>query len=262
MEILSIDGKSFVKASRLAKEFGYTSDYIGQLCRADKVDAQLVGRSWYVDRESLQSHKDGKYKKKSELLNGRAVPATLRRSNIVVKPKSSSSFLYDEDETDLIPNPYKQVVDEKEHKLAINIARPDYGNRPLGEIKNLSVKDTTDNDSDNTFTDSSRETVKQEVIQTRTQTQDKTIKPKIRTTMGDIGNIKIGHKLSKRIPQRKKQGRKSFLPLVIATAFVAMLLSSALISIENVVYIDQGSIISSHLNVNFSSLLAVVYAYK
>lgn len=50
-------------ASKLAKDFKYTSDYIGQLCRAKKVDAQLVGRSWYVNPNSLADHKSGRYNK-------------------------------------------------------------------------------------------------------------------------------------------------------------------------------------------------------
>lgn len=56
MDTVVIDGVTYTKASTLAKDFRYTTDYIGQLCRADKVDAQLVGRSWYASRESLEDH--------------------------------------------------------------------------------------------------------------------------------------------------------------------------------------------------------------
>lgn len=56
METVVIDGVTYTKASTLAKEFRYTTDYIGQLCRAGKVDAQLVGRSWYASRDSLEDH--------------------------------------------------------------------------------------------------------------------------------------------------------------------------------------------------------------
>lgn len=63
METLAIEGKNFVKASKLARDYGYTSDYIGQLCRAGKVEAQLVGRSWYVEVSSLENHKASRYKK-------------------------------------------------------------------------------------------------------------------------------------------------------------------------------------------------------
>lgn len=56
MDTVVIDGVTYTKAGVLAKEFHYTTDYIGQLCRGEKVDAQLVGRSWYVSRESLEEH--------------------------------------------------------------------------------------------------------------------------------------------------------------------------------------------------------------
>jgi hypothetical protein len=62
MDVLTVGGKSYVKASVLAQELGYTADYIGQLCRGEKVDAQLVGRSWYVERDSIQGHKSTRYR--------------------------------------------------------------------------------------------------------------------------------------------------------------------------------------------------------
>ena len=62
MNSVSVDGKNYVKAKVLARNLGYTGDYVGQLCRAGKVDAQLVGRSWYVNEESLKEHKQGRYR--------------------------------------------------------------------------------------------------------------------------------------------------------------------------------------------------------
>lgn len=56
MDTVVIDGVTYTKASILAKQFQYTADYIGQLCRSDKVQAQLVGRSWYVSSDSLESY--------------------------------------------------------------------------------------------------------------------------------------------------------------------------------------------------------------
>lgn len=54
MNSVVIDGVSYTKASILAKKFRYTADYLGQLCRSGKVDAQLVGRAWYVNEASLE----------------------------------------------------------------------------------------------------------------------------------------------------------------------------------------------------------------
>ncbi len=61
MDSITHKGKEYKKVAILAKEFNYTADYIGQLCREDKVDARLVGRAWYVYPESLREHKKGRY---------------------------------------------------------------------------------------------------------------------------------------------------------------------------------------------------------
>ncbi len=62
MESVIFDGKEFVKASVLAEKFSYTQDYLGQLCRGKRVDARLVGRAWYINLDSLNSHRIGRYK--------------------------------------------------------------------------------------------------------------------------------------------------------------------------------------------------------
>ncbi len=51
-------GKKYISASRAAELTGYASDYIGQLCRAKKIHASLVGRSWYVLESEILNHKD------------------------------------------------------------------------------------------------------------------------------------------------------------------------------------------------------------
>ncbi len=82
MEAVIFDGKEYLKASVVAERFNYTQDYIGQLCRGKKVDARLVGRAWYINLESLESHRSGRYKgpvKEVSVQKG-AVPATLQQS--------------------------------------------------------------------------------------------------------------------------------------------------------------------------------------
>tara|TARA_B100001989_G_scaffold251339_2_gene230328 strand:+ start:104 stop:1066 length:963 start_codon:yes stop_codon:yes gene_type:complete len=63
MDTVILDGIEYKKASVVAKEFRYTSDYIGQLCRAKKIDARLVGRTWFVNPSSITDHKKTKHKK-------------------------------------------------------------------------------------------------------------------------------------------------------------------------------------------------------
>ena len=58
METINSNGTLYAKASILANRHHYTTDYIGQLCRQGKIDAQVVGRAWYVNEESLLQHKN------------------------------------------------------------------------------------------------------------------------------------------------------------------------------------------------------------
>ena len=62
MEAVSINGERYVKASSIARELGYTSDYVGQLCRDGKVDAERVGRGWFVSEQSIREHKKDRYR--------------------------------------------------------------------------------------------------------------------------------------------------------------------------------------------------------
>src|SRR3989344_6095345 len=50
-------GKKFITSKKAALLFGYTQDYIGQLCRGEKIDARRIGRTWYVCEKSILEHK-------------------------------------------------------------------------------------------------------------------------------------------------------------------------------------------------------------
>jgi hypothetical protein len=65
MDAVIFDGKEYLKASVVAERFNYTQDYVGQLCRGKKVDARLVGRAWYINLDSLHTHKKARYKDKT-----------------------------------------------------------------------------------------------------------------------------------------------------------------------------------------------------
>src|SRR3989344_1440036 len=54
---LDINGKKYIPSSEAAKITGYAPDYIGQLCRTEKIDATRVGRNWFVVEESLLVYK-------------------------------------------------------------------------------------------------------------------------------------------------------------------------------------------------------------
>lgn len=54
-----LNGKVHVSSKRAAEITGYAKDYIGQLCREGRIEARLVGRSWYAEEESLRKHRFG-----------------------------------------------------------------------------------------------------------------------------------------------------------------------------------------------------------
>jgi hypothetical protein len=131
MEVLSVGGKDYVKASVIARELGYTTDYVGQLCRSRKVNAKLVGRSWYVDRDSIHVHKSSRYRstqaKSRELLReeievthspdkGFAVP--VHRVNAGAPIKKPAYVAYSEDTAELIPAVNKTAAQNLEVELA------------------------------------------------------------------------------------------------------------------------------------------------
>lgn len=57
MDELVIGDKTYISSKRAAAITGYAKDYIGQLCREGRVEAKLVGRSWYVFEPSLKKHR-------------------------------------------------------------------------------------------------------------------------------------------------------------------------------------------------------------
>lgn len=54
---LILQDKNYISAKRVQELFGYSSDYVGQLCRLGKIDAKMIGQTWFVTEESIISHK-------------------------------------------------------------------------------------------------------------------------------------------------------------------------------------------------------------
>jgi hypothetical protein len=53
----NIGDKKYISAKRVHELYGYTSDYVGQLCRAGKLDSKMLGRSWFVNEDSIINYK-------------------------------------------------------------------------------------------------------------------------------------------------------------------------------------------------------------
>jgi len=103
MEEISVNGENYVKASVLAKNFGYTPDYIGQLCRSEQVKCTLVGRSWYVNEDSLRAHRKGRYRSSAAKSKEYLRKTVDNQSFTTAQAKSSSAVKYETDEKELFP---------------------------------------------------------------------------------------------------------------------------------------------------------------
>ncbi len=163
MKEITIEGVLYLPATALAKEFRYTTDYIGQLCRSKKVDAQLVGRSWYVNPISLKAHKKNKIKKVSKTKEvddselehkikisrldvvrpklaedvDREIPLKIRanetvgRSSNYIKRLNWEPAKYEDDDEELLPTVRKQKITPQ--KIEIDLA----------ESTDLAIESTT-----------------------------------------------------------------------------------------------------------------------
>lgn len=66
MNEILIDEKKYISSKRASEITGYAKDYIGQLCREGRVQARLVGRSWYVLEAAIHDHRFNKQKVETE----------------------------------------------------------------------------------------------------------------------------------------------------------------------------------------------------
>jgi len=119
MEVLVLDGRKYTKVSKAAKDLGYTSDYVGQLCRSGKVSAHLIGRSWYVDQEELSTHRTDK-KRASRVKAREQVKRTIKehrvKSSASRKGYTDIAISYENDDRDLLPETRKITVASEEVK--------------------------------------------------------------------------------------------------------------------------------------------------
>ncbi|MEZ4200766.1 MAG: hypothetical protein R3B69_04300 [Candidatus Paceibacterota bacterium] len=153
MDTISHNGEKLVKASDIARELGYTSDYVGQLCRAEKINAKLVGRSWYVSENSLRAHKEGRYRKTTEKSKAEIRRTLVQQESHTTQQHASGAHhirvAYESDETDLFPRVQErntvrletQEAPDRGEKVRVKVAEKAYTIAPA-EKPNLKFKGT------------------------------------------------------------------------------------------------------------------------
>ncbi|MDB5239111.1 MAG: hypothetical protein JWO00_446, partial [Candidatus Parcubacteria bacterium] len=107
---ISVNGRQYISASRASEITKYSRDYIGQLCRAGKVPATMVVRSWFVDLDALITYKDIT-ERNLRAYNQGAVAAGIGAGSAVAAPvilSSGSSYEYSSDPRPLLPQLQKK----------------------------------------------------------------------------------------------------------------------------------------------------------
>lgn len=124
---LVFNGKAYVSSVRASQLTGYTTDYIGQLCRANRADCRLVGRTWYVEQTSLCGRKvqkrisensprgmvveikrKGTYTERQKYL----VEELSKRSSFI--PKNEEQIMFEYDDAPLYPMVSKDLPQKTE----------------------------------------------------------------------------------------------------------------------------------------------------
>ncbi|MEK7148281.1 MAG: hypothetical protein AAB758_03200, partial [Patescibacteria group bacterium] len=105
-------GEDYISASKAAEKIGYSSDYIGQLCRAKKIPGKLVGRTWYVDLNSLLEHKKNRKYRKVEKSLPEPIPLAIVHEEELGRSGSReryvSSLNFSRDDRPLLPQVSKR----------------------------------------------------------------------------------------------------------------------------------------------------------
>gem|GEM_PF-5288417 len=107
---IKIDGIAYIPVKRAAMLADYTADYVGQLCRAKKLEATRVGRAWYVSENSIIAHKEGQILKETPQAEVQEfdVKGEVQRVKNKITPKSifkpASFIVYKRDDRPLLPN--------------------------------------------------------------------------------------------------------------------------------------------------------------
>ncbi|MEX1120407.1 MAG: helix-turn-helix domain-containing protein, partial [Candidatus Paceibacterota bacterium] len=107
---ITLEGIDYISSKRAAKIMGYTQDYIGQLCRAGKIESRQIGRSWYIPESVVK--KD---------IQGKSREAKVNETEVSLKEESLSNILEFKKDTDTETN--KSPADEPASSVELNVVQ-------------------------------------------------------------------------------------------------------------------------------------------
>lgn len=150
---INIDGKIYISSRRGAEISKYSNDYIGQLCRGGKVSARMMGRTWFVDQESLLDHKknseeafqtrcrNASIEQKNRLMtqvSGNSLPTANFGANtaagVVAYPELKWTLTYGSDTRALLPQLNKKIADVRQDSDSVPVESSSTSQRMLAVV--------------------------------------------------------------------------------------------------------------------------------
>jgi hypothetical protein len=188
MEVLTLNGKRYVKASKAAKDFGYATDYVGQLCRSGAVDAHLVGRTWYVNPDVLGAHRVEKKRNARAKAREYAKKSIEETRSLAVRQNTKSfrniAIRYNLDQGDLIPEVKKVSIVSEEQIAPVPVDDDAGGYTILNKDKKIIMSGTIpvyDVEEETSLTDTT--ILKPRIVRTRVPEK---ANPRVVSTADDV----------------------------------------------------------------------------
>ena len=165
MDELIIDEKKYISSKHAAKITGYAKDYVGQLCREGRIEARLVGRSWYVLESSVREHRYGKETAVSAPDETVSAPEENAQSR---ETTYTATYIPEE-------KPYLPELEERTEPESVPEAVKSSKNEVAGisdmqsvwkewfDTRHLNVSDSADQESEIEIVDQEPESIEQEI---------------------------------------------------------------------------------------------------
>ncbi len=284
MEILVLDGKNYVKASKAAKDLGYATDYVGQLCRGGQVDAHLIGRTWYVNQEELSTHRTEKKRISREKAREYAKKSIeeVREKNAKTRNHYENiAIQYEEDKEPLIPELRKIEVESIPVRKGKEVAAVETGDERTiinkgekvlmsGDIR---VFDVTDGELDTETT-----ILEARPVRNRTQKVEKkaiNVKKEIEVTnpvpkkmnfVDRLDNLPVNNQTDVSVPAEITQVTEKVQNIAIYKFFIllvvlAIILSSTLMTSSIITYTssDDGNVeMTASYRMSYTNTMSII----
>ena len=115
---LFFEKKKYLSSKYAGKITGYTNDYIARLCRQGKMKGQVVGKTWYVEKDSLADFSIKNSKRKTK---NRELLSKERKNEYVSGSEKGSMFKIVESKIKTFPELSKNVLFKKSVAMMVAV---------------------------------------------------------------------------------------------------------------------------------------------